>query len=171
MWLELALGAALTLGVGIGAFFVKGSLVYHLSSVLMIAIVIIQILIYRPIFARIRALQSANEASTKAWLEALVNFMDRFVRLYTRAMLITTPIAAVIGGGIGYYSGTQEEPDTMMPEPIDFHNTTDQIMLLVIGTLLLVFTYFGIKWSVKWMYGKPLAQLKKALEELESDRD
>lgn len=169
MWIELGFGAAISLAVGIGAFFVKGSLVYHMCAVLMIVVALAQIIIYRPVFVRLRTLQEASTSTTKAWLEALVAYMEKFVRIYTRTMLISTPAAAIIGGGIGYYAGTKEQPDTMMPEQIDFQNPTDMLLLLVIGTAVLVFTYFGIKWTVHFFYGKPLQQLKQALSELNAD--
>ncbi|MFN6379829.1 MAG: hypothetical protein ACK4WD_11165 [Flavobacteriales bacterium] len=164
--MELIFGTVLCVVLSVYVFRMPGSCILPYLAGLIIVFMIIQTLVYIPIFKRIKNLHDNNESSTRVWLKSLIDYLERFIKLYIRSMVIAIPAGAVFGGVIGYNSAGRKEPDPAVPDVFNSEDPAVLIIIIIVCVLLFIGTFFFLRWAVREMYGKHLECLKAAYEEL-----
>ncbi len=164
--MELVFGTVLCLVLSVYVFRMPGSYILPYLAGLIIIFMIIQTLVYIPVFKKIKHLHDNNQSSTRLWLKSLIDYMERFIKMYVRSMMITIPAGAVFGGFIGYNSASRAEPDPAVPDLLNSEDPTVLILVLILGVLLFIGTFFFLRFAVHYLYGKHLKALKAAYKEL-----
>lgn len=164
--MELIFGTVLCVILSVYVFRMPGSYILPYLAGLIIVFMIIQTLVYIPVFKRIKHLHDNNQASTRMWLKSLIDYLERFIKLYIRSMMVTIPAGAVFGGFIGYNSASRSEPDPAVPDLLNSEDPAVLIIIIIVCILLFIGTFFFLRWAVRQMYGKHLECLKAAYQEL-----
>lgn len=164
--MELIFGTLLCVVLSVYVFRMPGSYILPYLAGLIIVFMIIQTLVYIPVFKKIKHLHDNNQSSTRLWLKSLIEYMERFIKMYVRSMMITIPAGAVFGGIIGYNSANRAEPDPAVPDLLNSEDPTVLILVLILGVLLFIGTFFFLRFAVHYLYGKHLKALKAAYKEL-----
>jgi hypothetical protein len=100
------------------------------------------------------------------WLRSLIEYLERFIKLYISSMMITIPAGAIFGGFIGYNAAGREEPDPAVPDVFNSEDPAVLIIIIIVCVLLFIGTFYFLRWAVREMYGKHLECLKAAYQEL-----
>jgi hypothetical protein len=164
--MELIFGTVLCVVLSVYVFRMPGSYILPYLAGLIIVFMIIQTLVYIPIFKRIKNLHDNNESSTRVWLKSLIDYLERFIKLYIRSMMITIPVGALFGGFIGYNAAGRKEPDPAVPDVFNSEDPAVLIIVIIVSVLLFIGTFFFLRFAVHYLYGKHLKSLKAAYQEL-----
>lgn len=164
MMLELGFAVVAAGASLVFALLYKGATSFKWFAAIMIVVLVLQTLLFIPVYRKIKKLRDQQSDSLKVWLKSLVNAVETFLNFYKRSMLISMPIAMLIGGYIGYTIA--DEPQDPMVPYLEMNGIPDWAKLvLVIGVLVGV--YYYLKWALHHLYGKYLNQMKAGLKELE----
>jgi hypothetical protein len=164
--MELIFGTVLCVILSVYVFRMPGSYILPYLAGLIIVFMTIQTLVYIPVFKKIKHLHDNNQSSTRMWLRSLIEYLERFIKLYIRSMMITIPAGAVFGGFIGYNAASREEPDPAVPDLLNSDDPAVLIIIIILCVLLFIGTFFFLRWAVHYLYGKHLKALKAAYQEL-----
>jgi len=164
MMIELAFAV---IAAGASLVFViqyQGATSFKWFAAIIIMVLILQSLLFIPVYRKIIKLRDQQSDALKNWLQSLVDTVETFLNFYKRSMLIAMPIAMLIGGYIGYT--VADEPNDPMVPYFEMAGIPDWAKFaLVIGVLIGV--YYYLKWILHYMYGRYLNQMKAGLKELE----
>jgi len=79
--MELIFGTVLCVILSVYVFRMPGSYILPYLAGLIIVFMIIQTLVYIPVFKRIKHLHDNNQAATRMWLKSLIDYLERFIKL------------------------------------------------------------------------------------------
>lgn len=164
--MELIFGTVMCIVLSVFVFRMPGSYILPYLAGLIIVFMVIQTLVYIPVFKKIKHLHDSNQASTRKWLKSLIDYLERFIKLYIRSMMIAIPTGAVFGGFIGFNAASREEPDPAVPDLLNSQDPAVLIIIIIVCVLLFIGTFFFLRWAVHYLYGKHLKALKAAYQEL-----
>lgn len=164
MMLELAFAVVAAGASLVFALLYKGATSFKWFAAIMIVVLVLQTLLFIPVYRKIKKLRDQQSDALKIWLKSLVDAVETFLNFYKRSMLISMPIAMLVGGYIGY-TIADEPNDPMVPYFEMAFIPVWARLALILGVLVGV--YYYLKWVLHYLYGRYLNQMKAGLKELE----
>jgi hypothetical protein len=168
MSLELAFAMLICLGAIVLLSFIKGSDILRYMSFMLGAITLLQVIFFIPVYKNIELVMRDYNGNVKRWLENLIQLLDQFINTYVRLMTWLIPLAAIFGGIIGFRAGKSGKSDPVVPAFLDNPSIVTGIIIIIGCTLLFIGTFYYMRWSIRFLYGKYLEELRKSLRELDS---
>ncbi len=164
MMIELAFAVIAAGASLVFAIQYQGATSFKWFAAIIIVVLILQSLLFIPVYRKIKKLRDQQSDALKNWLQSLVDTVETFLNFYKRSMLIAIPIAMLIGGYIGY-TVADEPNDPMVPYFEMAFMPVWARLALILGVLVGV--YYYLKWTLHYLYGRYLNQMKAGLKELE----
>lgn len=102
------------------------------------------------------------EQNTTVLLQNLIVAVKQFINLYHWMMIVSIVVGMIVGGAYGAMETVNEVAPTLPTQLTEWY-------AIPASTLLVIFTYLLTRLYLQWVYGKPLRNLEKCLEELSTE--
>lgn len=168
MLLESVFAVAMVLVFGGALFFVPSPILW-VAGGLGVLFTVVQLGYFWVEYRRLGRLAHA-EGNLRDNLERCIYVLEGFLKLYFRATMWSMPFAFVLGGFAGANLGYRGIEDPLIPINDGDNFWVSFGLSLFVCVLLVLGTYFGLKWYLRRFYGRHLAELRACLKELETEQ-
>ncbi|QDK77575.1 hypothetical protein EXU85_02780 [Spirosoma sp. KCTC 42546] len=144
------------------------STVFRWVGGFLVMLSVIQVVAFIRQYRQLSARLNWSPGTVKQYLQEMEAIVSRFVRVYYRYCMRSIPVAMVVGGLFGGYVGvTDNRTDPAFSALPERPTILFVVMWLVFSVLLVIGTYFMLKWYIQRLYGQYLDELKACITQLD----